>query len=290
MARTLSKNAASTENEATREPAMTTDLSALTGIDSKDSEREPGGIQVIARAAAILRSLGREGVSLGTLARKTGLPRSTVQRIVDALAADNFVEAGDAGVTLGWGHGRLAQIAHSDVVARVRPYLETLYQATDETVDIASRSTREVTFLDRIISQQELRVVTMVDKPRPLHAMANGKAILSVMQDDEVATLLEGHLSKLTNHTIDAVPALLKELGKIRRSGFAFDREEHAIGVCAVGVAIKVDGLAPHGISIAVPTSRFEENLPRFCDLLIKARDGMQAALRGMIHHATERG
>ena len=66
-------------------------------------QKDTGGIQVIARAAAILRALGREGMSLGALAKQTGLPRSTVQRIVDALAAEDFVEAGDAGVRLGWG-------------------------------------------------------------------------------------------------------------------------------------------------------------------------------------------
>ena len=54
-------------------------------------DKEAGGIQVIARAAAILRAVGRQGMSLGALARDTGLPRSTVQRIVDALATEHFV-------------------------------------------------------------------------------------------------------------------------------------------------------------------------------------------------------
>ena len=45
------------------------------------------GIQVIARAAAVLRALrdAPSGLSLGALAEATGLPRSTVQRIVAAL-------------------------------------------------------------------------------------------------------------------------------------------------------------------------------------------------------------
>ena len=49
------------------------------------------GIQVIARAAAVLRALENEpaGLSLGKIAQRVDLSRSTVQRIVDALAAVN---------------------------------------------------------------------------------------------------------------------------------------------------------------------------------------------------------
>ena len=52
-------------------------------------------IQVIARAASILRALEDEpsGLSLGQIAQRVNLARSTVQRIVAALAAERFVIA-----------------------------------------------------------------------------------------------------------------------------------------------------------------------------------------------------
>ncbi len=246
-------------------------------------EKETGGIQVIARAAAILRALGREGVSLGTLARQTGLPRSTVQRIVDALATEHFVEAGDAGVRLGWGIGRLAQIAHSDVVVRVRPYLESLFHLSNETVDIAFRRGKEVAFLDRIISEQELRVVPITNKPRPLYAMANGKALLSTMTDKEVGMLLGESFERLTPATAGDLPSLLATLAVVRNGGFAYDREEHAVGVCAIGMPICVQGLQPHAISIAVPAQRFDAQLPALRAALRDARTGIEAALNGML-------
>lgn len=248
-------------------------------------EKEAGGIQVIARAASILRALGREGVSLGTLAKQTNLPRSTVQRIVDALANEHFVESGDEGVRLGWGIGQLAQVAHSDIVVKVRPYLEALFQQTNETIDIAFRSGREVGFLDRIISEQELRVVPITNKARPLHAMANGKAILACMGKDEVAILLGQTLSRLTPNTLGDLPALLANLDEVRREGFSYDREEHAIGVCAIGVPIQVPGMQTHAVSIALPTSRFEANLPMFKLALNKTRYEIEAALKGMMNN-----
>ncbi|WP_113772160.1 helix-turn-helix domain-containing protein, partial [Escherichia coli] len=56
----------------------------------KESDK---GIQVISRAASILREVvaNPDGMSLGQLATATGLARSTVQRIVDALEMEFLV-------------------------------------------------------------------------------------------------------------------------------------------------------------------------------------------------------
>ncbi len=249
--------------------------------------KETSGIQVIARAAAILRAVGRDGVSLGDLARETNLPRSTVQRIVDALAHEHLLEAGADGVRLGWGIQALAQVSQTRITEQVRPYLESLGLVTQESVDIACREGREVTFVDRVISQQELRVVPMSDKPRPLHALANGKALLALMDDAAVCRLLglddgneHGLPPALTPHTLVRRTALLATLAEVRRTGLAYDREEHAVGVCAIAIAIDVPGIRPHALSIAVPTSRFEANLPRFESAIRAAHKDIVAALR----------
>ena len=57
------------------------------------------GVQVIARAASVLRALeGKpEGLSFAQIAREVGLARSTVQRIVAALAAEGFVSEAQPG-------------------------------------------------------------------------------------------------------------------------------------------------------------------------------------------------
>src|SRR3954453_6750523 len=87
---------------------------------------ERGGIQVIARAAAILRALEDEpaGLSLGQIARRVALARSTVQRIVAALAAEKLVmSASPSGrVRLGPTIQRLAAAARTDFVALARPF------------------------------------------------------------------------------------------------------------------------------------------------------------------------
>jgi len=93
-----------------------------------------GGIQVIARAAAILRVLERrpDGLSLGQIAKATGLSRSMVQRIVAALAIENFVTTtGIAAGLIG-----IAAAVGSSTVTLLRPHLRALREDACETVDL----------------------------------------------------------------------------------------------------------------------------------------------------------
>src|SRR5665213_4527334 len=96
-------------------------------------------VQVIARAATILRALEDEnsGLSLGQIAQRVDLARSTVQRIVAALEAEKLVMAASpAGrVRLGPTILRLAGSVQTDVLAFARPYLVKLAGELRETVD-----------------------------------------------------------------------------------------------------------------------------------------------------------
>jgi response regulator of citrate/malate metabolism len=80
--------------------------STQTAQDDGRQTRQPG-IQVIQRAAGILDALhaADASLSLGQLARETGLARSTVQRIVEALQHVGWVTppSPNGGVLLGPG-------------------------------------------------------------------------------------------------------------------------------------------------------------------------------------------
>jgi len=69
-------------------------------------ESKSGGVQVIAKAAAVMRALGDnpKGLSLAAIAHIVELPRSTVQRIITALETERLVES--LGVRGGFRLGR----------------------------------------------------------------------------------------------------------------------------------------------------------------------------------------
>lgn len=230
-------------------------------MQQADKGVEKSQVQVIARAAAILRALEEErhGLSLGQIAGRVGLARSTVQRIVGALEAEKLVVAASptGRVLLGPALLRLAASVETDPARIARPFIAELSSTLGETVDLAAVRRDQVVFIDQVVGPQRLRAVSAVGEAFPLYCTANGKAYLASVAESEVARLLGPSFPPRTPRTITRLDALLRELEEVRRTGFALDREEHTLGISAAGVAL-ADALGnPIAISVPVPTLRF---------------------------------
>lgn len=219
------------------------------------------GIQVISRAAAILRSLREEpdGLSLGQIATRVGLPRSTVQRIVKALIDERFLMAASptSRVRLGTEILALAQNSKIDMVELAHSHLKLLSDASGETVDLAVLRRDHLVFLDQVAGSHRLRAVSAVGEVFPLYCTANGKACLSLLDDAVVRRLLSAGKLALANGKTRTVDQLLAELRIVRKTGVAFDEEEHFLGISAIGTAFRDRTGTIYAISIPCPTSRF---------------------------------
>ncbi|CAM7586892.1 TPA: IclR family transcriptional regulator [Escherichia coli] len=225
----------------------------------KESDK---GIQVISRAASILREVvaNPDGMSLGQLATATGLARSTVQRIVDALEMEYLVQAGTRGVRPGWGLRRLGDLAGPSIACELRPQLFRLFEATGETVDLSTLGGAEVLFLDRFLSEHNVRVVPDAGAHYPAYAMATGKALLAGLDNEQIWAMYgQGTLERLTPTTLSTVDKLIAQLDVIRTGGFAYDIEEHALGSCAIGLPIGIFGTTQLAVSVVIPTERYQE-------------------------------
>lgn len=218
------------------------------------------GIQVISRAAAILRevSANPDGQSLGQLAAATGLARSTVQRIVNALESEHLVQAGAGGVRPGWGLRRLAELPGPGIARELRAEMYALFDATHETIDLSTLVNGEVLFMDRFLSDQPVRAVPALGADYPAYSMSNGKALLSLCTDADIRALYgNGELKRLTPNTLGTMETLLKQVGAIRKGAIACDMEEHAMGVCAVGLPVGDFRGVKLAISVVLPVARF---------------------------------
>lgn len=219
-------------------------------------------VQVIARAAAILRVCRAEsgGLSLGQIAERVGLPRSTVQRIVQALATEGLLLAGSEtrSIRIGPLIQSLAEDYRADVVEIAHPHLKRLSETSGETVDLAVLHRDHLVFIDQIAGPQRLRAVSSVGESFPLHCTANGKAALALLDDTEIARLLTPGLARHTPATITSSEGLMAEIARIRSSGIAIDREEHATGICAMGKAFRDAAATVYAVSIPMPSVRFD--------------------------------
>lgn len=240
-------------------------------------------IQVIARAASVLRALEGEsaGLSLAQIAQRVGLARSTVQRIVESLSAEQFLiaSAPSAGVRLGPALLRLASSASGDIAQVARPVMTELSRVLGETVDLSVLKGTSAVFTDQVPGSHRLRAVSAIGEVFPLHCTANGKALLALLPVDKRERLLRAPLARLTPNTITKSSAALTEVAASEARGYALDVEEHTEGICAVGVAFLDPLSRPVALSIPVPTTRFKRRRGELIERLLASREAIALAM-----------
>jgi DNA-binding IclR family transcriptional regulator len=225
---------------------------------------------VLRRAAAALDEIAAEPgqLRLVDLGERLGLAKSTVRRLLVGL-----VEVGLASVDsqghfslgerlLGFGGDDAARIS-----AIFRPTIERVARATDgETVDLSILRGQRMWFVDQIESSHRLRAVSAVGVRLPLNGTANGKAALAVLDDSQV----QAALARLGAEVADG---LRSDIAEIRRTGIAFDRDEHTPGISAAAIARRTSDDNVIAISVPAPTERFLEKEQRIVSALRAAAD-----------------
>ena len=133
------------------------------------------GVQSIERAFALLRALARGPAGVTELAERTGLPKSTVARLLAALETEEAVEQADqgGGYSIGPTLGILGAAAGptADLRSIARPFIEDLAAATGGSAGYTVLDGDEAYWVDNVDAGDE--VVTLADQSGnsfPLHA------------------------------------------------------------------------------------------------------------------------
>ncbi|MCF3642269.1 IclR family transcriptional regulator [Rhizobium sp. TRM95111] len=196
--------------------------------------------------------------------RRSRQPRGTLHRQLGHLVAEGLLAMrSDHSYELGI---RLLKFA-SDSWARsefrivAEPHLKALHAATGETVHLALLRDAEIIYLDKVESRQAVRMSSQIGKASPAYCTGVGKACLSALSDEQLKALLKTmRFQRFTENTLGGPEALLSEVAEIRRTGHAFDREEHEVGIRCVAAPIgAADGGLVAGISVTGPAYRVEQ-------------------------------
>lgn len=225
----------------------------------------------VARAFEILGLVAEaspDGVSLSGLSRSSGLPVSTCHRYVTSLL-DLAVLDKDAGgrLRLGVGLVTLAGRYLEDDVLRTfgRPVLMRLSEESGETVHLGTFTNDSVTYVDKIDSEQSIRLVSRIGSQVPLYCTSMGKAILSRMPDEYQEKVVLAAAERRTPYTLLGGD-LRRELARAREAGWAIDDQENEMGVRCLGVAILSSSGEPIGaLSVSGPAHRLS---PDDCERL----------------------
>ena len=246
----------SKENQPTM-TAIDVDSAAPGGSAGVDSESLA---PAVTRAAGILRLLADNGglaAGPSELARRLGLPKSSIANITSALADAGLLRRVGTGFALG---RRLAELggAYLATVDEVQEFYETCRElaiASEETIQLAILDGSEMTYLARHDGQQPVRLTSQIGRRLGASHTATGKAALATLDDDEVRRRFEGRrLPVMTSRSHPTVGALLEDLAVVRQRGYAIDDEETVEGVVCYGVAIpgRRPGEGPYAASITL--------------------------------------
>lgn len=252
-----------------------------------------GQVQSLIRGLTILERLAEEeggGVTLTDLAQRVGLAPSTTHRLLKSLEKMRFVNQ-DAE------HGRWfmgiqafsvgsAFLFNRDFVAASRPFMRGLMEKSGETVNLSVLDDGAAVLLSQVECREMMRMLAKLGGRVPLHASAVGKVLLASLADDEVTAILHKRgLARVTRNTIDTPAKLRADLVEIRRRRYAFDDEEHAIGLRCVAATIHDEYAEPlAAISLSGPRARVtDDRVAPLGAMVVSVTAEITAALGGRL-------
>jgi len=251
-------------------------------------------VESVRRALRILRCFNIEADELGVsdIARKLGMHKSTVHRLLTTLEMEGFVHQVEGGrYALGWKLFELGEAVRGlqstrEVILR---HLESLVGLTSETAHLAVFDDGDVLYVEKVESERPLRMPSSVGKRVPAHCTALGKVFLSGLSDTALWTQIYSPLSRFTPHTITDPDELRTEVTKVRDRGYAIDHEEIEEGLMCVAAPIVDDrNVICAAVSIAGPVTRVGRQTDDIISAVLDTCSQLSAALGPKARHLGE--
>lgn len=206
-----------------------------------------------------------EGRRVSEIAERLDINKAIAHRLLAALMNVGYVSqdprTSSYYATHSLGALGLRQLSSSGVGTWAQRTLDSLAADCEELVRLAVATNDSLQWIAKAQgSNSSLRLDPVMGQDVVPHATATGKAWLSTLSPERVATVLdqESRLSVTSRSPLDR-PALAIELDEVRHRGYATTFEEMDLGINAVAAPIFGAGLgreATGTISIAGPSVR----------------------------------
>ena len=225
------------------------------------------------RLLAVLAAFDRSApeLSLTEISRRAGLTLPTAHRLVGLLTTWGALERDASGAYhIGLRLWELGALSPRGLALReaAMPFLEDLYEATHENVQLAVRDGMEVVYIERISGRSAVGVLARVGAHWPLHATGVGLVLLAhsdaAVQEEYLAA---EQLASFTPYTVTDPAKLRRLLAEVRHCGFAMSdrqitddalsvaapvRDPRGEVIAAVSVIVPCAGARPNTLAPAV--------------------------------------
>jgi IclR family acetate operon transcriptional repressor len=221
-------------------------------------------IPVVRNTFQVIHELAQNGsLTLNEAARRTGIPKSTVFRILATLLHLGVAvrDPQQKAYRLGRMLGELTRDSETtETLRRVAlPYMIKLRNDFGETVNLGQLQHDMVVYIEVVPSEYALKLSERPGATVWALSSALGRSILAFSPPGMMESLIRGReLPAFTPFTITDPVKLVREFEKVRTQGYAIEVEENASHATCVGVPVlNADGTAIAALSISGPTHRF---------------------------------
>lgn len=231
--------------------------------------RKPfAGVGAVTHAITLMKALPANGETIGVneLARRVGLHKSTVSRLLSTLGEHEFIERNAETGHINLGIGLLAMVSpllgRLDVVKAAKPILDIVAEETGETASLALWGGHEAVMVEQTLGARAVMHYAWPGKCVPAHTTAVGKVFLAHLPPASLEKVLAAGLKRHTSFSITDPAQLKRELQHIRACGFADNDQENELESCGIASIVRnFLGDAAAALTVSVPKHRFEPHL-----------------------------
>lgn len=221
-----------------------------------------GGVRALERGLDLLAcfDVNHPSWRMIDLSRAVGLHKATAHRLIKTLEQKSFLVADPASGEYRLGSALLpvSYLARSyDQLVRIaHPHLERLAASTRETVGLSVWTDRGIVQIDHIPTVHFFKPAMLLGNVSADYGTTHSKIFLAYGPEERLSKISFGGRGQ--DLTLSELARVQKELETVAAEGIAWDMEERAKGVFAVGVPIR-DSSAEviASIAVVVPADRF---------------------------------
>ncbi|MBN6185506.1 IclR family transcriptional regulator [Aneurinibacillus sp. BA2021] len=231
-------------------------------------------------------SMDAPALSLTTIQRRTGLPKSTVFRLLHTLERRQYIQQNEATqkYELGFKFFSLGSIVQNAFNLReaALSVMRELMEKTDETIELNLLEGGRRVCIEKVDSSHTVRNFVRVGEQHDIHQGASGKVLFAYAPAAERARLL----ARLPLAQ-EAKAKLEKELRQIRQDGVCVTKEERMKGSFAIAAPIfDYTGAAIAGLTLAGPIQRLTEENREY--MIAETRQAARFISERMGYHRTQ--
>lgn len=219
-----------------------------------------GGIESVRKTLKLLELMAENGgaLSVTQISERLDCSVSSATRFLQTLELENYVRKnpGTNRYELTYRLYALATacVAHDATMQKLIPIAHAVSQRYDVSVNINGVEGDDAILLYRVSRVLNKDLDFFIGQKAPVYCTSSGKAILSMMEPQELEPILQNLQIRAFQNACISVDQLREEISAARRSGYAVCQEEYVSGVFSFSLPVRDSAGRRYAFTLIMPT------------------------------------